>query len=342
MPLVNLDDYEAQARATLPAAAFDYIAGGSDDEVTLRANRTAFAARRLRPRVLVDVRQPQTATTLLGTPVTTPIFVAPASAHRLAHPDGELATARAAARLGTIMTVATLATHSLEAIAATGVSAWFQLYIYRDLAVTERLVRRAAAAGYRALVLTVDTPRLGRRERDLRHGFRLPPDLALANFADDAWPGELGGERAAITWESLAWLRGLTALPLILKGILTAEDARLAVAHGAAGIVVSNHGGRQLDGALPALDALPEIAAAVGDRCELYLDGGVRRGTDVLKALALGARAVALARPVLWGLAVNGEDGAYDVLRLLADEFTLAMALAGRPTLAGIDASLVC
>lgn len=342
MKPINLDEYETLARERLPAEAFDYFAGGSDDEVTLRANRAALQGIWLRPRVLVDVSQCDTATTALGTPLRFPVMVAPMSVHQMAHPVGEVGMASAARDAGALIVASTLSNHPLEAIAeAANGQCWFQLYVYADRSLTENLVRRAEVAGFRALVLTVDTPLLGRRERDLRRGFRLPEGLRFGNFVDSAFTGQLGGARSPLIWDDLAWLRSLTRLPLVLKGILTAEDARLAVDHGVAGIVVSNHGGRQLDGAVPAITALPEVAEAVAGACEIYVDGGIRRGTDILKALALGARAVLVGRPLLWGLAVNGEDGARDVLRLLAAEFTLAMQLAGRPTIASIDRSAV-
>ena len=253
------------------------------------------------------------------------------------------------------MVVSTMATQTLEQIAeAASGPLWFQLYVYRDRAFTERLVRRAEQAGYRALVVTVDTPRLGRRERDIRNSFGLPPHLHAANLDDDrlthtaAAPGESAlathadtNFDASLTWNDIDWLRSITQLPVVLKGIMTAEDAALAVAHGVDALVVSNHGGRQLDGVAATIDVLPEIAAAVAGACEVYLDGGIRRGSDVLKALALGARAVLLGRPVLWGLAVDGAAGVEHVLRLLADELETAMALAGRPTIASIDHTLV-
>lgn len=342
MVLLNVHDYERFARSHMDAAAWDYYQGGSDDEITLKANRDIFQSLHLRPRVLVDVSACSTATTLLGIPVQTPVMVAPTSVHRLAHPDGELATARAAGDAGALMVVSTVSSYSLEAIAeaATG-PLWFQIYIYRDLSITIKLLQRAEAAGYQAIVLTVDVPRLGRRERDLRHHFRLPSHIQLANFVDGLWQGGLGGERAPITWETLRWLQSATSLPIILKGILTAEDALLAVEYGAAAIVVSNHGGRQLDGAITSIEALPEIVEAVAGRCEIYLDGGIRRGTDILKALASGARAVLIGRPVLWGLAANGAEGVVDVFRLLREELELDMALVGRRTLASIDRSLI-
>ncbi len=353
---INLHEYAALARERLPAYAWDYYQGGSDDEHTLQANEAAFRSVRLRPRALVDVSACRLATAVLGEPVSMPVLIAPLGCQALAHPDGECATARAAQAAGTIMTVSTMANHSLETIAAAAdAGRWFQLYVYRDRDLTAALVRRAAEAGYRALVVTVDTPRMGRRERDVRNGFGLPAPLRFANFDDPRvahTPGCAPGTSGlaahtqatfdpAFTWADLPWLRSLSGLPLVLKGVLTAEDARRAVACGVDGLIVSNHGGRQLDGAVATLEALPEISAAVDGRCEVYLDGGVRRGTDVLKALALGARAVLLGRPVLWGLAAAGEAGVCRVLELLRAELDLAMALAGAPALADIDRSLV-
>jgi 4-hydroxymandelate oxidase len=353
---INVMEYEPLARAAVEAAAWDYVQGGSEDEVTLQANRAAYARLRLRPRVLVDVSACELATTVLGLPVAMPILVAPTGYQCLVHPEGELASVRAAGSVGTLFVASTMATHTLEAIAAAASAPlWFQLYVYRERAITERLVRRAEAAGYRALVLTVDTPRLGRRERDLRNGFSLPPHLRMANFVSEGQaevpevtPGASGLAihaaatfDTALTWEAVAWLRSITPLPLVVKGILTAEDARLAVRYGVDGVMVSNHGGRQLDSAPATLEALPEVVEAVNGACEVYLDGGIRRGTDVLKALALGARAVLVGRPVLWGLAARGEAGARHVLELLRDELELALALAGRPRLADVDGSLV-
>jgi 4-hydroxymandelate oxidase len=321
-------------------AYWEYYYGGSDDEVTLRDSRAAYERIRLRPRVLVDVSNCDTRTNVLGTPVGMPILVAPMALHCLAHPEGECATAQGAGMAGTLMIASTTATRNIEEIAeaATG-PLWFQLYIYPSLEVAAKLVRRAEAAGYRAIVLTVDLPRLGRREKDIRNNVTIPPSPYYeANFVDV----EKEGQRwVPLTWESLSWLRSITSLPILLKGILTAEDAVLAVEHGVDGIVVTNHGGRQLDTAIPSIEALPEVVEAVAGRCEVYLDGGIRRGTDVLKALALGARAVLVGRPVLWGLAVNGAEGVCHVLELLRNELELDMALAGRPTLDSIDRSLV-
>jgi isopentenyl diphosphate isomerase/L-lactate dehydrogenase-like FMN-dependent dehydrogenase len=354
MQPINLFEYEPLAKARLDPAAYDYYAGGAEDELTLRENRAAYARITLRPRVLVDVSRVVTGTTVLGVPVDMPILVPPMAYQRLAAPEGELATARAAGGAGTIMVVSTLATASLEEIAAAASGPlWFQLYVYKDRAVSEALVRRAEDVGYRALVLTVDTPLLGRREADERNGFGLPAHLHMSNFAgrDEARPAEPGVSALALhtlaefdpslTWEALDWMRSITRLPVVVKGILTGEDADLAARHGATAVVVSNHGGRQLDTAVATIEALPEVAEAVAGRCEVYVDGGIRRGTDVLKALALGARAVFVGRPILWGLAVNGEEGVRHVLELLRRELALDMALAGRPTIESIDRSLV-
>lgn len=355
MDPINLGEYEAFAREGMEPSAWDYYGGGSDDEVTLRATRAAYERIQLRPRMLVDVSHIDLTTTALGAPISMPILVAPTALHRLAHDEGECATARGAGAADTLMVVSTLATQSLEAVAeaATG-PLWFQLYVYRDRAVSESLARRAEAVGYRALVLTVDTPRPGRRERDMRNSLRMPPGVSFANFvgsyahAPGVAPGESGLSAyvaslidPSLTWEALEWLKSVTRMPIAVKGVLTAEDARLAVEHGADAIIVSNHGGRQLDGAPPTIDVLAEVVDAVGGRCEVYLDGGIRRGTDALKALALGARAVLVGRPVLWGLAASGDAGVRHVLDLLRAELELAMALAGRPTLASLDRSVV-
>ncbi|HZS79097.1 MAG TPA: alpha-hydroxy acid oxidase [Ktedonobacteraceae bacterium] len=333
---VNLFEYEQLAQQRIHPGAWAFYSSGVGDEETLRANREAFQRLWLRPRVLVDVSSIDVRTTVLGIPVSMPILIAPTSYQRLAHPEGERATARAAGKAGTLMIASTTSTHRMEDIAeAASGPLWFQLYYYPQHA--ERLIRRAEAAGYKALVVTVDAPRWGYKEREERANFTLPPHITEANFSED--DPETG--YAEVTWEAVSWLRSFTSLPLILKGILTAEDARLAVEHGIDAIVVSNHGGRQLDSVPATIEALPEIAEAVAGRCEIYLDGGIRRGTDVLKALALGARAVLIGRPVLWGLAANGAEGVEHVLELLRKELELAMALAGRPTLASIDSSLV-
>ncbi|HKI06405.1 MAG TPA: alpha-hydroxy acid oxidase [Thermoanaerobaculia bacterium] len=358
MEPINLFDLEAIAREKLPRDAYDYYASGAHDEVTLRENRAAYDRLSLAYRVLVDVSRREMATTVLGQPVSMPLLVAPTAFHRLACPEGELATVRAAGAAGTVMILSTLSTTAVEeVVAAASGPVWFQLYVYRDRQATEGLVRRAEAAGCQALVLTVDAPFLGRRERDVRNRFRLPPGLAVANMLPagygDVPPAIADSGLAAyfayllnpsLSWPDVAWLQSLTSLPVVVKGIVRPDDALRAAEAGAAGIVVSNHGGRQLDTAPATIDVLPEIAdalAARGHKIEILMDGGVRRGTDVLKALALGARAVLLGRPILWGLAADGEAGAAWVLRLLRDELDLAMALAGAPTLADITRDLV-
>jgi isopentenyl diphosphate isomerase/L-lactate dehydrogenase-like FMN-dependent dehydrogenase len=343
---INVFEYEELARERVHPALWNFYAAGAHDEATVRENREAFARIQLRPRVLVDVSHIDMRTTILGTPVAMPIGVAPAGPpHGAAQQEAECATARAAGALGALMISRTGSTRTLEDVAqaATG-PLWFQLYFSsRTRTRAARLVQRAESTGHQAIVVTVDSPKYGFKDRSERSEdwFDWPSE---GNFVDEPPPDD-GGEEddsgAAITWADIEWLRSVTALPLVLKGILTAEDALLAVQHGAAGIVVSNHGGRQLDTVAATIDSLPEVARAVSGSCELYLDGGVRRGTDVLKALALGARAVFVGRPVLWGLAVAGADGAQHVLELLRDELELAMALCGRPTLASIDESLV-
>ncbi len=348
----NVLDFEAVARRRMKRAFYDYYAGGAEDEVTLAANRGAFADVFLRPRVLVDVSRIDTATSVLGTAVSMPVLIAPTAFHRLAHSDGELATARAAGTARTLMVASTIATHSLEEIAkaATG-PLWYQLYAYKDRDLTRNLIHRAEAAGYRALCLTVDTPLLGSRERDQRNKFNLPAGIRMRNFEDAGLEKATLGESFhayvlrqlddSLTWDTVEWLRGETRLPLILKGIIAAEDGARAAERGVDGVIVSNHGGRQLDGTEATLRALPYVVDAVAGRAEVFMDGGVRRGTDVLKALAFGARAVLVGRPCLWGLAAAGEAGVARVLELFRQELTLAMALCGCPGVDSIDRSLI-
>jgi isopentenyl diphosphate isomerase/L-lactate dehydrogenase-like FMN-dependent dehydrogenase len=339
--LVNVHDYEIAAREIIPRGEWDYYAGGSDDEVTLRANESAFDALRLRARVLVDVTGTTPKTSTLETPISMPILTAPTAYQAMAHPDGELATARAAAAAGTIMIASINSNYTLEEIAAAADGPkWLQFYIYGgDLEKSVPLLQRAEAAGYGAIVLTVDRPVFGNRERDLRNDFSLPPGIRAANF-DNADRKALSMP-CEITWATVEQLQQATALPVILKGILTAEDAVRAVEHGVAGIMVSNHGGRQLDGVCAGIEALPEVVEAVADRCEVFCDGGIRRGTDVVKALALGARAVLVGRPILWGLAVDGTAGVGAVLECLRAELIRAMKLLGRPTIDDIDPTTV-
>ena len=335
MEFINVSDYEAPARERLDQGSWDFYMGGSDDEVTLRANRSAFERIRLRPRMLVDVSTCQTATTALGIPLRMPIMVAPTSYHGLAHPEAECATVRGAGQAGTLMVVSTAASRPLEDIAAAASGPlWFQLYVSQDEQVTANLVHRAEDAGYRAIVLTIDMASFGRREKDLRnHHVRSVP----GNFKNEAETIR----KNALTWKDLDWLRALTSLPILIKGVLTPEDALIGLEHGVDGIVVSNHGGRQLDGALASIEALPEVVEAVAGRCEVYLDGGIRRGTDVLKALAVGARAVLVGRPILMGLTVEGTAGVQHVLDLFRAELEIDMALCGCPTVEHINRSLL-
>jgi 4-hydroxymandelate oxidase len=341
LPPVNLAEYEAHARTILPPMVWDYYAGGADDELTLRDNCAAYGRVKLLPRALVDVSRIELGTTVLGARVAAPVLVPPLAYQRLAHDDGERATARGAAAAGTLMVVSTMSTTRLEDVAAAAPEAprWFQLYVYKDRGVSADLVRRAEAAGYRALVLTVDTPRLGRRERDVRNGFGLPPHLSVANF-----DGTLASKPAGVPGVSGLAAYGAAHLDDSLgwdKGVMTDADARLALAHGAAAIGVSNHGGRQLDGVPASLDVLAEIVDAVAGACEVYVDGGVRRGTDVVKALARGARAVLVGRPILWGLASAGAAGVERVLTLLCEELEHALALVGCPSVHALDRSFL-
>ncbi len=335
--LLSVADYEQLAEERLEPGPWAYLAGGSGDEWTLRENRAAFTRWTFRPRVLCDVSEISTATTVLGTQIELPVVVAPVAYQQLYDPDGECATARGAAAAGAGMAVSTFSTRTHEEIAAVspGLMQWCQLYVLQDRGATREHLVSAAAAGCSAVVLTVDTPRLAQRERDLRVGFELPSDLPLpyarATIGDA--PQNPADQFAlldpSVSWRDLEWIASEGRLPVVLKGVVTAEDAELAVEHGAAGVVVSNHGGRQLDGVPATLDALPEVADAIGGRVEVYLDSGIRRGTDVAKALALGARAVLVGRAPVFGLAVAGEDGVRHVLELLREELALSLSLLG-------------
>ena len=342
MTPINLSDYEKLAEELIEPGAWGYYQGGSDDEVTLRECRSAFQRIKLRPRMLVDVRTIDMHTTVLGTPVSLPVLVAPTAYHCMAHPEGECATAQGTGLADTIMIASSFSNRSLEEIAAVATKPlWFQLYSYRDLQSTGKVVQRAEAAGYKALVLTADLPRLGNRERDIRSKFVLPSNLFIANYKDVEKDDDYIPVPTYLTWDAIEWLRSISTLPIVVKGILTAEDALIALERGADAIAVSNHGGRQLDGEIPAIEALPEIIEVVDGRCEVYVDGGIRRGTDILKALALGARAVFVGRPAIWGLAVNGAEGVHNVLDILRTELELDMALCGCPSLDRITRSLV-
>jgi len=347
--IVNLADFEPLARAVMEPSAFDYVAGGSWDEVSLHENIAAWRRRRFRPRVLVDVSGVDPSSTFLGQPSALPVAVAPMAFQSLAHPDGEIEAARGAAAAGIPFTLSTTASKSIEEVAAgvPGATLWFQLYTQSDPAVTRSLVERAEAAGYRAIVLTVDLPVLGYRDRDRRAGFLLPH---MGNFTEVAASHGRGalhapmalhapGMEPTLVWADLATIRGWTSLPLVVKGILTAEDARLAVEHGVDGIIVSNHGARQLDRVPAAVDVLAEVVAAIGDRAEVWVDGGVRRGLDIAIARALGAQGVLIGRPVYWALAAGGAAGVERAIAVLREEFGLALALLGTPTPAHIGAA---
>jgi 4-hydroxymandelate oxidase len=353
-PLTCLADYESRARMIMEPAAREYVVAGSGDEHTLAWNVAEFAAIRLRNRVLVDVSAIDTSTRLLGTAMPYPILLAPTAYHRLVHPEGEVATARGAGAAKATLIVSSFATTKIEDIAAAATAPlWFQLYVQPDRGFTRDLVARVEAAGVRALVLTVDTPVLGVRNRETRIGFRLPDGITRENLT--ALDAKVAGAThrpaegqiysavldARLAWSDVEWLRGISRLPLLLKGILHPDDARLAVNAGVDGIIVSNHGGRNLDTVPATISALPGVAEAVGGRIPIVLDGGVRRGTDVIKAIALGATAVGIGRPYLYGLAENGAAGVAHVVDVLRAEFEMAMALTGCTSVGGISRSVL-
>ena len=354
-PLVtdlSLDELEREARHVIGEMAYAYYAGGADDERLLEGNVAAWARWQLHPHVLAGVAEVETATTLLGLAVASPVAIAPTAIQGLAHPEGEAATARGAAAAGALMILSSLATCPLEEVAAAapGAPRWMQVYILRERARTAELVARAAAHGYGALVLTVDAPVSGLRLREWRTGVHLPDDLALPNLAGDSTESAReGGFMAVVTHEfepsltpdDVGWLAGLSALPVVVKGVQRADDAGRAVDAGAAAVVVSNHGARQLADAPPTADILAEVVDAVAGRAEVYVDGGVRRSPDVVKALALGARATLVGRPSLWALAAGGAEGVTRLLRWYETELRRAMALVGARTVEEIDRSLV-
>ncbi len=352
---LNLADLEQIAGARAPTPAWDYYRSGAHDEVTLRRNCEAWSEISLHYRVLVDVSRRSTAATILGHELASPVVIAPTAFHRLVHPDGELATARAASATGSAMILSSLSNTAIEDVAPqTDVPLWFQLYVYRDRRATEELVARVEAAGAQALFVTADAPLLGRRERDVRNRFALPPHLGVRNLLPSGYE-ELPADRPdsglasyfqdlidpALSWTDLAWLRSLTDLPIVLKGVVRPDDALRAVDAGLAGVVVSNHGGRQLDTSPATAEVLGPIASAVNGQLELLVDGGVRRGTDVIKAIALGASGVLLGRPILWGLAAGGQAGVERALGMVRDELDLALALCGCPDLASLGPDLL-
>lgn len=352
---INILEYEDRARAVLSPEAYAYYASAANDEITLRENRAAYERLKLRPLMLRDVTNRSMRVELFGQVLKAPLIVAPMAYNALAHPHGELAIARAAGARGVLVTHSTLASYTMEDVsAAASGPLWYQLYAFKERELNLKLIDRAEKAGYKALVITVDTPVLGRRESEIRSGFHKREGVRAANLlTDEMRPLYNVAEgvdvaqyistvqRANLTWYDIRWIRNATRLPVLLKGILRGDDARRALDYGVDGIIVSNHGGRQLDTAVATIEVLEEVVKAVSGRVPVIVDGGVRRGTDVLKALALGARAAMIGRPLLWGLALNGEAGAGHVLDLLINEFDLAMALCGVASPAEITADLV-
>ncbi|XP_068303882.1 peroxisomal (S)-2-hydroxyacid oxidase GLO4-like [Pyrus communis] len=348
---VNVNEYQELARQALPKMYYDYYTGGAEDQHTLKENVEAFRRITLRPRILVDVSRVDMSTTILGYKISAPIMLAPTAMHQLAHPEGEVATARAAAACNTIMILSYMSTCTVEEVASScNAVRFFQIYVYKRRDISAQIVRRAEKNGYKAIVLTADTPRLGRREADIKNKMVAPQ---LRNFeglistevdSDEGSNLEAfakGTFDASLCWEDIEWLKSITNLPILIKGVLTHEDARKAMEVGVAGIVVSNHGARQLDYTPATISVLEEVVHAVGGKIPVLFDGGIRRGTDVFKALALGAQAVLVGRPVVYGLAANGKRGVKRVIEMLKDEFELTMALSGCPSIGDITRSHV-
>ncbi len=349
MTRINLFDFEAEARQHMNAGLYDFVSGGAMDEQTLRGNQAAYAQLKLQHRVLCGIKQADLTTQLLGHSLSMPIITAPTGSQALTHPDGELAVRKATAEAGTLMTVATTATHSMESIKKAGRGPlWFQLYLFKDEGLNAEVVERAERCGYNGIALTVDSPVFGKRERDIRNVYSLPTGLVYENlphagdsegrtvsaFMNANWKQDLG-------WDDVNWLRKKTKMPILLKGVVHPQDAACAADHGVDGIWVSNHGGRQLDSAVATIEALPAIAKKVAGKLPVILDGGIRRGTDVIKALALGATAVAIGRPMLWGLAIAGQQGVAEVLNILRTELENVMALCGCATIDEITPDLI-
>ncbi|GFS47003.1 hydroxyacid oxidase 1 [Trichonephila inaurata madagascariensis] len=353
---ICIEDFEKYALKSLPKMIADYYRGGADNEQTLKENRDAFKRLRFKPRILRDVSKRDLSTFILGKYVSFPVCIAPTAMQCMAHPDGEVATIKGGAAEEVLTIVSTFSTVSLEEVAKASPESfrWFQLYIYTDRSITKDLIIRAEKAGYSAIVVTLDASIAGNRLNDIRNKFCLPAHLRLGNITQEdkstiSASTHTSGVSAyvessldtSITWKDVDWIKKITSLPIILKGILTAEDAILAIEHGVDGIVVSNHGARQLDGVPASIEVLYDIVRAVSGRCEVYMDGGIRNGTDVLKALALGAKAVLIGRPVLWGLAHSGESGVRKILQILRRELDIAMALSGCATINEIKPTLV-
>ena len=342
---INLFEFEEVARARLPKAEYDYIAGGATDEISVDRNRRAFASWALRPRVLRDVSVLDLSTTVLGTKLKLPVLIAPCGGHKRAHPDGEIATYRAAAACGTVLTVSANSNTSFEDLskAATG-HLWIQMYPFRDKQLNQEWLDRANSAGYKAVVVTLDSQWPPKRERNIRNNYRRTRGVNYPKSgAETPRPAGRAGEGSdpAATWKDLEWIKSASDLPVVAKGVMTGEDVELCVDAGADGVIVSNHGGRHLDNTLATIEVLSEAVAAAKGKIEIYLDGGIRRGADVVKAIALGAKAVFIGRPLFWGLALDGEQGVIRVLEILREEIEITMAKCGRPTVGSIDSSVV-
>ncbi|VVC95442.1 2-Hydroxyacid oxidase 1 [Leptidea sinapis] len=354
---ISIKDLEDAATALLPKATRDYYMSGATDELTLAENKKAFQRLRIRPKCLVGITNFDLQTTILGERVSMPIGISPTAMQRMAHPEGETANAKAAQSEGVIYTLSTISTSSIEEVAEAAPNAvkWFQLYIYNDREITKKLVLRAEKAGFKAIALTVDTPIFGLRRADVRNKFTLPRHLKLANFDGNLSTkihssGEGSGLNnyvnnlfdKTLTWKEVEWLKSITKLPIVAKGILRGDDAVKAVQAGCSGILVSNHGARQLDGVPSTIEALPEVIEAVRNyNVEVYLDGGVSSGTDVYKALALGAKMVFVGRPALWGLTVGGTEGVQRMLRIFRNELEYTLQIAGTPTISDISKDMV-
>jgi len=342
---INLFEFEEVARARLPKAEYDYIAGGATDEISVDRNRRAFASWALRPRVLRDVSVLDLSTTVLGTKLKLPVLIAPCGGHKRAHPDGEIATYRAAATCGTVLAVSANSNTSFEDLskAASG-HLWIQMYPFRDKQLNQKWLDRAKGAGYKAVVVTLDSQWPPKRERNIRNNYRRTRGVNYPKSgAETPRPAGRAGEGSdpAATWKDLEWIKSASDLPVVAKGVMTGEDVELCVEAGADGVIVSNHGGRHLDNTLATIEVLPEAVAAAKGKIEIYLDGGIRRGADVVKAIALGAKAVFIGRPLFWGLALDGEQGVIRVLEILREEIEITMAKCGRPTVGSIDSSVV-